>query len=295
MTAVVSQHATPVTTRALVVIARLVLATFAYLTVLAVLAGALYVVSLMTGAAPTFAVSMLGLAIAEGGALGAVLLVWRFVDRRPVVEMGFGRTQLLQRWLRGAGVAALMMGFMVLVVYRLLDDAVFSSNPDPAQAALALVAGFVGFLVQGPAEEVLFRGYVLENVRARWGMWWGVAVSSVTFSLLHASNPGFGMLPFVNLVLFGVAMALYKLRWDAGQLWGVFAIHTVWNWLQEVVFGLPNSGHGSAPDSTLLHAQVNANVPDFISGGGFGPEGTLGATLVLGVLIWVTLVRSQRR
>jgi hypothetical protein len=144
-------------------------------------------------------------------------------------------------------------------------------------------------MIQGPAEEVLFRGYVLDNARARWGVWWAVAISSVSFSLLHATNPAFGVLPFVNLTLFGVATALYKLRWDNGQLWGVFAIHSLWNWLQQVVFGLPNSGNASSLENTLISVHPNIGLPDPISGGGFGPEGTLGATLVLAILIVVTV------
>ena len=70
---------------------------------------------------------------------------------------------------------------------------------------------------------------------------------------MHARNPAFGPLPFINLVLFGVAMALYKIYVDDNQLWGVFAIHAVWNWLQQVVFGLPNSGIDSLPGQRAVH------------------------------------------
>ena len=79
---------------------------------------------------------------------------------------------------------------------------------------------------------------------------------------MHAPTPAFGLLPFVNLVLFGVATALYKVCVDDDQLWGVFAIHTVWNWLQQVVFGLPNSGIGSPPDNALFTVTPNTSLPD---------------------------------
>ena len=102
------------------------------------------------------------------------------------------------------------------------------------------------------------------------------------------------MLPFVNLTLFGVAMALYSVRWDHDQLWGVFAIHTVWNWLQQVVFGLPNSGIAVARRQRAVQRRPNTCLPDFVSGGGFGPEGTLGATMVLRVLIGATPASTQR-
>ena len=120
------------------------------------------------------------------------------------------------------------------------------------------------------------------------GWRWAVVVSSLGFGLFHAPNPGFGPLPFVNLVLFGVATALYKVRVDDGQLWGVFGIHTVWNWLQQVVFGLPNSGVASVPRQRPVHVTPDQRRwPDLVTGGGFGPEGTLAASLVLLALIGV--------
>ena len=88
--------------------------------------------------------------------------------------------------------------------------------------------------------------------------------------------------------------ALYKVRIDAGQLWGVFAIHTMWNWLQQVVFGLPNSGLKPTPNDALFSITPNAAFVDPIWGGGFGPEGTLGASLVLLALIGVTLRRPAK-
>jgi membrane protease YdiL (CAAX protease family) len=278
--------------RGLVVVARVVVGVLAYLAVL--FATSIVVVLVGGRLVPVegqAAVGLLGLGLAEGAALGAVLLVWRFLDRRPLAQLGLRTLDATNRWLRGAGAATLMMGFVVLAWYTLLDGAVWALNPDPARAGAALVIGLLGYAIQGPAEELLFRGYVFENVREQWGLPWAIATSSVSFALLHAPNPAFGVLPFINLVLFGVAMALYKARLDAGQLWGVFGIHTVWNWLQQVVFGLPNSGVPTVRENTLFLVTPNTSLPEPIWGGGFGPEGSLGATLVLLALIGVALRR----
>ena len=189
-----------------------------------------------------------------------------------------------------------MMGFVVLAWYTLLDGATWDVQPESAaRLRRPWSAACSVFLIQGPAEELLFRGYLLENLAAKWGLWWAVGVSSLSFGLLHSFNPHFGPLPFVNLVLFGVATALYKVRVDDGQLWGVFAIHTIWNWLQQVVFGLPNSGAASGADNALFSISPNTSLPDPIWGGGFGPEGTLGASLVLLALIGATLRRPTRQ
>jgi membrane protease YdiL (CAAX protease family) len=270
-----------------VVAARIIGACLAYLAVLDLTAIAAYAIgqTLVPDAARgTF--GLLALGLAEAAALAAVLLVWRLIDKRPVVALGLDpRNAPRRRWLKGALIAALMMGFVVLVGYTLIDGAEWARNSDTVRAGLAVLVGLIGFAIQGPAEEVLFRGYILVNVRQQWGLPAALVVSSLAFGVLHASNPAFGILPFVNLVLFGLGTALYRVYVDADQLWGVFAIHTVWNWLQQVVFGLPNSGIASSPDYALFTLAPNSSLPSPFWGGGFGPEGTFAATLVLLALI----------
>jgi hypothetical protein len=279
----------------LVVVARIVGACLAYLAVLVTLEIVAY--GLAQSVVPDDAKGAFGLiseGVAEGAALLTVLLLWRIVDKRPIVELGLRRARAARRVLKGAAIAALMMGFVVLVNFTLIDGAMWDVNTDAPRAVLVLVVGLLGFALQGPSEEVLFRGYILENVREQWDVRAAVVVSSLAFAVLHASNPAFGPLPFVNLVLFGVATALYKIYVDDNQLWGVFAIHATWNWLQQVVFGLPNSGVVSVPDTTLFTVTPNTTMPDVIWGGGFGPEGTLAATLVLVALIAACVRRARR-
>ena len=281
--------------RGLVVVARIIGACLAYLAVLDTVFIIAY--GLAQSVVPDDLKGAFGLisqGVADGAALVTVLVYWRLVDQRPIRALGLRSAGAVRRALKGAAIAALMMGFVVLVNYTLIDGAPWDVNTDAAQAVLVLVVGLIGFALQGPAEEVLFRGYILENVRDQWGVRQAVVASSLAFGLLHVSNPAFGVLPFINLVLFGVATALYKIYVDDNQLWGVFAIHAIWNWLQQVVFGLPNSGIVSVPDSSLFTLTPNTSLPAVVWGGGFGPEGTLAATLVLLALIGACARRARR-
>jgi len=279
----------------LLVIARIVGTCLAYLAVL----DTVYIVAYGLGQTivpdevrGTFGLISQG--VADGAALVTVLVIWRVVDRRPIVALGLSPIRAFTRILKGAGIATLMMLFVVLVNYTLVDGATWDVNTDLARAALVLIGGLIGFALQGPAEEVLFRGYFLENVRAQWGVRQAIVASSLAFGLVHSFNPAFGPLPFINLILFGLAMALYKIYVDGNQLWGVFAIHAIWNWQQQVVFGLPNSGIVSVPENVLFTITPNTSLPDIIWGGGFGPEGTLAATFVLLALIGACARQARR-
>jgi uncharacterized protein len=228
-------------------------------------------------------------------AMVALLLYTRLVDRRPVVSLGLEPTGARATWLRGALTGGLLMGVIVLAWLTVVGGASVRGNGDQQRAMAALIVAFVVFMVQGPSEELLFRGYILQTVSRGWGVWWGVAVSAVVFGALHALNPSSGPLPIANLVLFGAAAALYKLLIDQGQLWGVFAIHTIWNWLEEFVFGLQNSGTTTNPGNVLLQFLPDTSRPAWVWGGGFGPEGTLGATLVLALLVVACLLEGRAR
>lgn len=277
----------------LIVIARVIGACLAYLAVLAAASVIAYGIGLTLipdSSRGTF--GLLGLGVAEAAALASVLLLWRFVDSRRIQAIGLQAPEAGRRWLNGALIGILMMGFVVAVGYTLVDGATWDRNADSLRASLVVIVGFVGFAVQGPSEEVLFRGYILENIRREWGVRLAVLVSSLLFAIFHAFNPGFGPLPFINLVLFGAGTALYKLYVDDGQLWGVFGIHTVWNWLQQVVFGLPNSGMTSPVENTLFLVTPNRSLPDVLWGGGFGPEGTVAASVALVGLVVLGLRRS---
>ena len=137
--------------------------------------------------------------------------------------------------------------------------------------------------MQGGAEEVLFRGWVLPVLGARYRPWIGLLISSLFFALLHGLNPGLSVLAIINLVLFGVFAGLYAMR--EGSLWGISALHSVWNWVQGNFFGFEVSGT-NASSGTLLNLKETG--ADWLTGGTFGPEGGLAVTIIF--LIAITVI-----
>jgi uncharacterized protein len=146
-----------------------------------------------------------------------------------------------------------------------------------------------GWAVQGAAEEVVCRGWVLPVIGARYRAWLGVLVSSLVFTILHGLNPNLSAVALLNLFLVGFFLALYALA--EGGLWGVCAWHTAWNWAQGNVFGLEVSGMRTAGGMLLNLVETG---PDVVTGGAFGPEGGLAVTLVMGLGIGALLLFRGR-
>lgn len=148
-------------------------------------------------------------------------------------------------------------------------------------AATGLWTGLI-LLPAAAGEEIAVRGYPLRVLVERWGPWPALAVTSVAFSLLHGANPDVGLLAFLNIALAGILLGVVCLK--TGDLWWATGVHTGWNLATGFVADLPVSGL-ELVDAPLV--EVSRPGAALVTGGDFGLEGGLAATvaLALGILI----------
>lgn len=216
-----------------------------------------------------------------------ILWAWlKFFEKRPFWTLGYEAKNALMQYGRGFLAGALMFSGAVAIL-AVTGGVVFEQG-DPTQQGVAALGGVIivllGWIVQGGAEEVLIRGWALPVIGARYKPWIGLLVSSLIFALLHGLNPGLSAIALVNLALFGVFAGLYAMR--EGSMWGISALHSVWNWVQGNFFGFEVSGT-NAGGGTLLNLKETG--ADWLTGGAFGPEGGLAVTIVLVIAIAVIL------
>ena len=221
-----------------------------------------------------------------GSFLPLVLLIglWLWVvEQRRLGSAGLRWPGAGWQYGRGLLVGLAMFGSAVLVMVGLGWAKV---QPGGGTAVLGgvLLLG-LGWLVQGGAEELLTRGFLLPIIAIRYSLRWGIALSSSLFALLHLFNPHVSPIAMLNLLLFGLFAAFYALREEG--LWGICALHSVWNWVQGNVFGLAVSGTPLG-EVTVWRVTVDGG-PPLMTGGAFGPEGGLVVTAVLLLAIWLTL------
>ncbi len=230
------------------------------------------------------------------GPIFLILWAWlAFFEKRPFWTMGLEWPGALWKYGRGALVGLLMFGTAIAISATFGYIAVEESSPQPQGVAAlgGVLLVLTGWVVQGAAEEALTRGWLLPAIGARYNVSLGIIVSSLIFMILHALNPNLSYIALLNLFLFGLFAALYALY--EGGLWGVFSIHTVWNWAQGNLFGFEVSGQ-VAPGGTLFNLMEVG--PDVVTGGSFGPEGGLSVTAVLifsCLAVWLAARRRDQR
>ncbi len=152
------------------------------------------------------------------------------------------------------------------------------------------IIGFVLFLlaifVQASTEEIICRGFFYQRLNRTYGTAAAVIGSSVLFSLAHFMNPGCTPLALIDIFVTGVLYALMVRYCDS--IWMAMGAHTAWNFTQNILFGLPNSGMAS---SYSFFGLVGETTNSFAYDTAFGVEGTLFAVAVnvlctLALFVW---------
>ncbi len=222
------------------------------------------------------------------GLTATVIFYCTKLERRGLFTLGFTKKGAFSEYAVGLIIGGLMFG-AVYAIMVLSGHAEFKGvNPEMSIGIIALF--FVGYLLQGMSEEVLMRGYYFVSASySSHNVALAVFLSSLFFALLHVSNSGVSPLGILNIFLFGVFAALYFLR--RGNIWGIAALHSIWNFAQGNIFGCSVSGNASG-NSILLTSYSDKSA--LINGGAFGPEGGIAVSIVLLIGIVILLIMKNK-
>ena len=213
-------------------------------------------------------VTGVAIAIALSLAVMVVYFAWgKFVERREVTELslqGAGR-EFGTGGLIGAGLyVACVLLLMLLGMYK-----IEGLNP-----VAIMIPGIAMAVKSAFFEELLFRGVLFRSVEAMAGSWIAVVVSSLLFGYLHLLNPGatIGGATYIAIeggLLFSAAYLVTR------RMWLTTGLHMVWNYVQSAVFS------GIVSGGVMLDGLFKTKVegPDFVTGGSFGMEESLGALI----------------
>lgn len=219
--------------------------------------------------------------------VAVVMLFVKSGEQRSIRSMGFTASKGLHAYLQGAALGALMIAGITALSLLSGEVAYQGAN---SRFALAPFVAALGLAMINIREEVLFRGWFLTTSYSIRNPLQAVLGGSVIFGLMHCGNNHASLLSIVNLVLFSIFLSeLFLIR---GSIWLVAAFHSMWNFTQGKLFGLPVSGNPAR--ASLLEFEA---APDSLTAG-FGLEGNLITTAVLVAAVALaarTIARKRRR
>ena len=145
---------------------------------------------------------------------------------------------------------------------------------------------FLAYLVQGSAEELLCRGFLMSSLCASYGGVRAALISAAVFSFMHIFNPAISVIGLVNIFLFGLVFA--SITQKTGSILPPSLLHAGWNFSVSL-FGVQISGTEPSFSVFMLERRKH-----FLSGGAFGPEGSPVLTGLLVVSLFVLLFLYSR-
>ena len=215
----------------------------------------------------------------------AAFMTLRWIDRRPITLLGLG---LLQGWKRDFGLGLIIGIAMISIALGCLwagGWVSLSLNDITLSLFGALCKALLLFFVAALMEELMIRGYIFQAFIEGSRVWIAVIVLSSIFSVMHFDNPDATIPSALNIFLAGVLLSVCYLK--TRSLWLPTGAHLGWNWMQSSFWGMGVSGYHVK--WSVFSAEAHG--ADWISGGQFGAESSIFATVVILIatyLIWKT-------
>lgn len=202
------------------------------------------------------------------------LISWKVVQKEPFRNMGL--TSIKRNGFNlffGLFLGAISITIVFFILIATKNATLVTSFLKP-NFSIDILLGIIIFILVGFGEEMFFRGYCMSVLKQTNNTWIIVLISSLIFSLMHASNLNANPLGLINIFLVGIVFAYMFIK--SSSIWMPIGYHITWNYFQGYVWGFQVSGN---PVNGLYETRVAQN--NLINGGAFGPEGGLAVTFIL--------------
>lgn len=215
--------------------------------------------------------------------ISAYRLLYKYYEQRDITELGI--SNMMKDTGLGVILGFLLQTFTILVIYLIATYKVIEVN-----GLSSLLPAITISLSSSIIEEILFRGIIFRITEEKLGTFIALLISALLFGALHYTNPGSSFIAALGLalqagVLLGLCYTYTK------SLWLPIGLHFGWNFTQSGIYGARVSGIDVG--QSLFESEISG--PAMVTGGAFGPEGSVQAT-VFCLLVSVGLyVLSKKR
>ncbi len=216
-----------------------------------------------------------------------LLVTWICVRLRKESLSSIGFV-LDRRWAREMGLGSFLgIASALIVVAMIWAVGGVRLELDPARSLSVLTDGIYIFIFVALFEETLFRGFVFQRLVSGAGVWIAQLTLGLVFATSHWGNPDMQgatlIWATIELFLGAVLLGLAYLRTRSLAL--PIGIHFGWNWLLGHVLGFGVSGFEQAG----WFRPLLMDLPEWVTGGKFGPEASIFAVvadLMLILMLW---------
>lgn len=213
----------------------------------------------------------------------------RLVEKKTMQSIGLSGNAA--NYLAGVLLAAILLAIIMGVncIFGSIKFEGLNTNIDFKGFLLWILA----FGIQGAAEEMMCRGFLLHSLLEKISIPKAVMISSSAFVLPHLMSLlevdfAYAVVGIINLYLISIILSALVLR--RSGLWIACGLHSAWNFILYVIMGLSLSGVESISKGIILFRVEDAGL---LNGAAYGIEAGLITTAVLGILAMLILKNER--
>lgn len=215
-------------------------------------------------------------------AVGSYTLFFNLYEKRSITELS--QKNRAKSIIIGIVLGIVLQSLTILVIYLKGGYSVITIN-----SILFLVLPLAMAISSGVVEEIIIRGIIFRIMEEKLGSYIALLISALIFGLLHIGNSNSSFLMALALSV-QAGLLLGSAYIYARNLWFPIAIHFAWNFTQSGIYGAAVSG--GTISKTLVTSKIEG--ADWYTGGRFGPEGSVQATLFCLIVAIIFLILSNR-
>lgn len=214
-----------------------------------------------------------------------VLAYWKFIEKKPLSEMGF--TKHFGYYFIGAVMGILLLAVSVATIILTGNIEYYGVFENADILVIVLLIG--GFVVQGATEEILCRGILLHTLKEKTSLWIAIAVSTTMFIIPHLSSlfdggMNYGIIGVANLVLISIIFSMLTVCFKSIRV--ACGLHSFWNATLYSILGLNLSGNDGTVTAVFNVQSIGENI---WNGGAYGIEASIITTFVLAIAVVLIL------
>lgn len=208
--------------------------------------------------------------------------LFRFYEKRKITE--FSKAGILRNLILGVILGSILQSLTVLVIYLKGGYLIISINP-----IQFLIPPLTMAFTSAIFEETLTRGIVFRITEKKLGSYFALIISAILFGAAHLANPSSSLTTAISVAI-EAGLLLGSAYIYSRNLWFPIAIHFAWNFTQSAIFGANVSGYTIS--KTLITSKIQG--AGWFTGGNFGPEGSIQATIFCCVAAIILLALSHK-
>jgi membrane protease YdiL (CAAX protease family) len=208
--------------------------------------------------------------------------LFKFYEKREVTE--FSKKGLFKSLTFGIVLGVVLQSLTILVIYLKGGYSIISINP-----ILFLVPPLTMAFTAAIFEEILMRGIIFRITEEKLGSYFALFISAILFGAMHLGNPNSSLIAAIGLAI-QAGLLLASAYIYSRNLWFPIAVHFAWNFTQSALFGANVSGTTTA--KTLITSKIEG--AEWYTGGQFGPEGSVQATVFCLIATVILLFLSHK-